>query len=58
MHHKVGNYVEAGEALLTIHADSQAKLDEVKSELLAAHVWSDHPVEPLPLFYGVVTDVE
>ncbi|MFN2146273.1 MAG: thymidine phosphorylase [Anaerolineales bacterium] len=58
IHHKVGNKVEAGEPLFTIHADTQATLDEVKPELLAAHLWSDDPVEPLPLFYGVVTDPE
>ncbi len=58
VHHKVGNKVEDGEPLFTIHADTQATLDEVKPELLAAHVWSDQPVEPLPLFYGVVTDQE
>ncbi|MBN2044071.1 MAG: thymidine phosphorylase [Anaerolineales bacterium] len=58
VHHKVGDYVEVGEPLFTIHADSQDKLDEVKPELLNAHQWSDDPVKPLPLFYGVVTDLE
>jgi len=23
-------------------------------QLLQAHAWSDSPVEPLPLFYGVI----
>jgi pyrimidine-nucleoside phosphorylase len=56
VHHKVGNYVEAEETLFTIHADSQSALDEVKPELLTAHVFSADPVDPLPLFYDVVTD--
>lgn len=54
VHHKVGNYVEAGDPLFTIHADSQAKLDEVLPALREAHQISDEPVKPLPLFYEVV----
>lgn len=52
--HKVGDYVAEGEVLFTIHADAQAKLDEVLPALVEAHQWSDEPVEPLPLFYEVV----
>ena len=54
VHHKVGDYVEQGEGLFTIHANQQEALDQARGKLLQAHTWSDTPVEPLPLFYGVV----
>jgi pyrimidine-nucleoside phosphorylase len=54
IHHKVGDYLEAGEPLFTLHASTQAALDEARQELLAAHTWSETPVEPLPLFYGII----
>ncbi len=54
VHHKVGDYVEEGQALFTIHANDQAKLAEARPRLLDAHTFSDDPVEPLPLFYGVI----
>lgn len=54
IHHKVGDFVETGDPLFTIHANNQAKLEESRQRLLSAHVWSELPVDPLPLFYGVV----
>ncbi|UCH59849.1 MAG: thymidine phosphorylase [Anaerolineales bacterium] len=54
VHHNVGDEIEAGEALFTIHANDRSKLEQARQELLAAHTWSDKPVDPLPLFYGVV----
>jgi pyrimidine-nucleoside phosphorylase len=54
VHHKVGEASEAGEALFTVHANDEAKLESARGRLLAAVEWSDTPVEPLPLFYGVV----
>jgi pyrimidine-nucleoside phosphorylase len=54
IHHKVGDYLESGEPLFTLHASTQAALDEARHELLAAHIWSETPVEPLPLFYGII----
>lgn len=56
IHHKVGDHVEAGEPLFTIHANDQARLEDAHQRLLQAHSWSDSPVEPLPLFYGVVQE--
>ncbi|MBC8504494.1 MAG: thymidine phosphorylase [Anaerolineales bacterium] len=55
IHRKVGDFVERGEPLFTIHANDQAKLTEACPKLLEAHTWSDTPVEPLPLFYGVIS---
>lgn len=54
IHHKVGDHVEAGEELFTIHANDAARLAAAKTRLLAAHQWSTEPVQPLPLFYDVI----
>lgn len=54
VHHKVGDSVAGGQPLFTLHANDIEKLAEARREILAAHQWSDQPVEPLPLFYGVV----
>jgi pyrimidine-nucleoside phosphorylase len=54
VHHKVGDKIEAGEALFTIHANDQGLLEAARQSLLGAHTWSDEPVEALPLFYEVV----
>jgi pyrimidine-nucleoside phosphorylase len=54
IHCKVGERVEVGQPLFTIHASQPARLAEAHQRLLAAHTWSDAPVQPLPLFYGVI----
>jgi len=51
IHHKVGDQVEQGEPLFTIHANDEAKLAEAREVVLAAHQFSEYPVERLPLFY-------
>jgi pyrimidine-nucleoside phosphorylase len=50
--HKVGDRVEEGEALFSIHANDERKLAEARDRVLAAHVFSDAPVPALPLFYS------
>ncbi|MDX9865339.1 MAG: pyrimidine-nucleoside phosphorylase [Anaerolineaceae bacterium] len=54
VHHKVGDHVEAGAALFTIHANDAGRLAQAIERLQAAVEWSDTACEPLPLFYGVV----
>jgi pyrimidine-nucleoside phosphorylase len=54
--HNVGDWVASGEALFVVHARQQDELVEARQQILAAHAWSDTPVEPLPLFYGVIKD--
>ncbi len=54
VHRKVGDKVKEGEPLFTIHANDKKVLEAARETLLGAHTWSDEPVEPLPLFYGVV----
>ena len=55
IHHKVGDTLSAGDALFSLHASRPDQLEAAKARLLAAHSWSDAPVEPQPLFYGVVS---
>ena len=49
--HKVGDQVEKGEPLFTIHANDREKLTEARDSVLSAHAFSEEPVERLPLFY-------
>ena len=51
IHHKVGDRVEAGQPLFTIHADDAEKLAEARTSVLNACEFSDSPVSALPLFY-------
>jgi pyrimidine-nucleoside phosphorylase len=51
IHHKVGDRVEKGEPLFTIHANDRERLDEAQAAVLSAHAFSEEPVERLPLFY-------
>lgn len=53
--HNVGDGVDAGEPLFTVHAADDRALSRVSDRLLSAHAWSENPVDPLPLFYGVVS---
>ena len=54
VHHKVGARVEPGEPLFTVYANQSERLDAALASLPHACQFSDSPVEPLPLFYGVV----
>ena len=52
IHHKVGDYVERGDPLFTIHANDKEKMDEARKAVFSAHTFSDEAVEHLPLFYA------
>jgi pyrimidine-nucleoside phosphorylase len=54
MYCKVGDKVEAGQPLCTIHANQMANLEEVRQSLQESIVLTDEPVEPLPLFYDMI----
>jgi len=54
IHAKVGDQVEAGQPLYTIHANDERRRAEAEERLLRAVSFSDSPVEPLPLFYGTI----
>ena len=51
IHKKVGDQIQKGEPLFTIHANDEARLAEAREAVLAAHSFSDTVVPPLPLFY-------
>ena len=51
---KVGDRVDPGAPLFTIHANDERKRAEAEKRLLGAVSFSDAPAEPLPLFYGVI----
>jgi pyrimidine-nucleoside phosphorylase len=52
--HNVGDYLDEGDQLVTIHANHQEHIDPAIERLESAIQWSDEPVDPLPLFYGVI----
>jgi pyrimidine-nucleoside phosphorylase len=51
---KVADWVEEGQPLLTIHANSEARLQEAAEHLLAAYQWSDTTVEPPRLTHQII----
>lgn len=54
VHIKVGDRVEAGAPLVTIHANHQSQIAPCRARLESAITFSDSPVEQLPLFYGTI----
>jgi pyrimidine-nucleoside phosphorylase len=52
VHHKVGEHVEEGQPLFTIHARTDEALQIATQRVLNAHLWSDRPGRPL--FYGAL----
>lgn len=54
IHRKVGDKVQPGDPLFTIHANSARSLQNARSQVLSAFEWSDAPCDPLPLFYEVI----
>ncbi len=54
VHQKVGNYVLEGEPLFSVHANSQAQLEQAIDRINKAIILSQDKVEPLPLFYEIV----
>jgi pyrimidine-nucleoside phosphorylase len=54
VHNKVGDKIEAGSPLVTIHAHAESQLTPCRARLEQAILISDQPVEPLPLFYGTI----
>ncbi len=51
---KVGDYRQAGEPLVEIHARSESEAASVGESLLACYSWSDAPVTPGPLIHGTI----
>ena len=55
LHAKVGDRVEAGQELVTVHANSPERLQTALQRLAGAFTLSDAPCDPLPLFYDVIS---
>ena len=51
---KMGNYRQAGEPLVEIHARSESEAFDVQEALLACFAWSDAPVTVRPLVYDTI----
>ncbi len=51
VHYKVGDRVQKGTPLCTIHASDRVRLERAKARLLKAHTIGPESVPPLPLFY-------
>jgi pyrimidine-nucleoside phosphorylase len=54
VHHKVGEKVNPGTPIFSIHANNKELLPAAKEKLLSGVKISPEPVEPLPLFYDVI----
>ncbi len=51
IHHKVGERIEKGQPLFTVHANDRDKLAAARAAVLEAHRVSESPTAALPLFY-------
>ena len=58
IHHKIGDFIQSGQALCTVHARDRTELLKAKNSLLDAHRLSDRPVARLPMFYGVISNTK
>lgn len=56
LHKKVGDYVEAGQSLATIHANDRQKFMTAKERFLKAYHITTEEVTKKPLIKGLVTD--
>jgi pyrimidine-nucleoside phosphorylase len=54
VHASVGDEVERGHRLMTIHANDETRLQRALDILDTAIDISDPPADPLPLFYGII----
>jgi len=54
IHQKVGDFVEKGKPLFTLHAKDESSYEAARKRILSAYEWSSSQCEPLPLFYEVI----
>ena len=54
IHRKVGDRVEKGDPLFTVHANDRSKLEAAADRVLGAHKFSEDAVSPLPLFHDTI----
>ncbi|MFQ5854210.1 MAG: thymidine phosphorylase [Anaerolineae bacterium] len=51
---KVGDEIQAGDRLFTLHAADEDSFEAARRRLLDAYTWSDEPVQPPPLVHRVI----
>ena len=51
---KIGDKIEEGQPIATIHARTAEQIAPATAELLSALTWSDEPVPPMPHSHGTV----
>jgi len=56
VHKKVSDQVEAGDALFTVHANGESQLARALAVLADAPSLDDEAPQPLPAFYGTITE--
>jgi len=56
VHYKVGDLVQKDTPLFTIHANDRARMEATEERVLAAHAFSDIPVQRLPRFYRRIAE--
>lgn len=54
LHHRVGDHVERGDTLFTLHANDETRAAMAVQRLLAATRITQKHAEPYPLFYGSI----
>lgn len=54
LHHKVGDFVKAGDSLATFYANDEGKLEAAEKRFLGAYEFSEEVVEKQPLIKGFV----
>jgi pyrimidine-nucleoside phosphorylase len=52
--HNVGDFVEKDQPVFIVHANDEDRLSAAGARLITSLEWRSEPVEPLPLFYGVI----
>ncbi len=55
IHCKVGDRVDKGGLLFTVHANTREQVNLATTRMLAGIRWSEQPVDGLPLFYEVIS---
>lgn len=56
LHKKIGDRVQRGDTLCTIHARNLEDLDPAQERLLGAYAWQDDPVKPPDLIHRILSD--
>jgi pyrimidine-nucleoside phosphorylase len=51
---KIGDHLDAGQPLIEVHARRAEDVEGVRAALLASYRWSEQPVPPARLTYGMV----